>query len=217
MASPQGHGFVNLVARRSLRRIIAGQLDAGAPPAIAEAIDAAIPGSILVLLDNASRLSVADRPSAIAVLTDDFAQHSVASASARGRLMDRMRRFRAPVDCSLWVERVPTMFPLRHPRPRSFPKRGFSRTPKGSFSPRKCARQALPAARTYRLSMPTWPLLRGHRESIASKGSVAVPFRPGRCGQPLMNVRFAAVISLPTACRGCLLTTHCGQSLCLAS
>jgi len=63
----------------------------------------------------------------------------------------RARSYQAPgSNGTHWVERVPTMLPLRHPRPQSLPKRGVSRTPKGSFSPRKWARQALSAARTYR-------------------------------------------------------------------
>jgi len=89
----------------------------------------------------------------------------------------------ASVEVSLWVERVPTLLPFRHLPPLPLLKRRFRRSPKVSFRPRKWARRALLATRMYRLSLPTWPLLRGHRQSIVAKGSVAVQFRPGRNGR----------------------------------
>jgi 3-oxoadipate enol-lactonase len=52
--------------------VIAGALDVGAPPAMAEAISAAIPGSELVVLDDASHLSVAEQPARFAALVGGF-------------------------------------------------------------------------------------------------------------------------------------------------
>jgi 3-oxoadipate enol-lactonase len=46
--------------------VIAGALDVGAPPEMAKAIAAAIPGAILKVFDDASHLSVVEQPSAFA-------------------------------------------------------------------------------------------------------------------------------------------------------
>jgi 3-oxoadipate enol-lactonase len=52
--------------------IIAGALDVGAPPAMSEAMHAQIAGSELVVLDEASHLSVAEQPDRFAALIRTF-------------------------------------------------------------------------------------------------------------------------------------------------
>src|SRR5262249_48858089 len=52
--------------------IVAGALDIGAPPAISPAIHAAIAGSTLVVLNEASHLSVAEQPAEFSSLLRDF-------------------------------------------------------------------------------------------------------------------------------------------------
>ena len=52
--------------------VIAGALDAGATPAMAEAIQRQIKGSQLVILEEASHLSVAEQPAKFAALVRDF-------------------------------------------------------------------------------------------------------------------------------------------------
>jgi 3-oxoadipate enol-lactonase len=52
--------------------VIAGALDVGAPPPMAEAISAAIRGSELVVLDDASHLSVAEQPARFTALVGGF-------------------------------------------------------------------------------------------------------------------------------------------------
>ena len=52
--------------------IIAGALDLGAPPATSQAMHAAIPGSRLVVLAEASHLSVAEQPAEFAALVRGF-------------------------------------------------------------------------------------------------------------------------------------------------
>lgn len=52
--------------------IIAGRLDIGAPPAMSEAMAARIPGSELVVLEDASHLSIAEQPDAFAKAVDAF-------------------------------------------------------------------------------------------------------------------------------------------------
>jgi 3-oxoadipate enol-lactonase len=54
--------------------IIAGALDVGAPPAMAEAIQAAIPAAELVVLDEASHLSVEEQPAKFSALVAAFLQ-----------------------------------------------------------------------------------------------------------------------------------------------
>lgn len=52
--------------------VIAGALDAGAPPSMAEAIHRHIKPSRLMVLDDASHLSVAERPEAFCALVHEF-------------------------------------------------------------------------------------------------------------------------------------------------
>jgi 3-oxoadipate enol-lactonase len=54
--------------------IVAGALDVGAPPAMAEAIKAAIPAAELVVLDEASHLSVEEQPAKFSALVAAFLQ-----------------------------------------------------------------------------------------------------------------------------------------------
>ena len=54
--------------------IIAGALDVGAPPAMAEAMQAAIPAAELVVLDEASHLSVEEQPAKFSALVAAFLQ-----------------------------------------------------------------------------------------------------------------------------------------------
>jgi 3-oxoadipate enol-lactonase len=54
--------------------ILAGSLDVGAPPAMAEAMKAAIPASQLVVLEQASHLSVAEQPARFSALIASFLQ-----------------------------------------------------------------------------------------------------------------------------------------------
>lgn len=52
--------------------IVAGALDVGAPPAMSQAMHAAIPGSTLAVLEDASHLSVAEQPARFSALLRDF-------------------------------------------------------------------------------------------------------------------------------------------------
>jgi len=52
--------------------VIAGDLDAGTPPAMSEAIVAKIPGAKLAVIKGASHLSAAEKPQEFAALVLDF-------------------------------------------------------------------------------------------------------------------------------------------------
>jgi len=52
--------------------VLAGALDAGAPPSMAEAINSRIAGARLVVLDEASHLSVAEQPQQFVALVQEF-------------------------------------------------------------------------------------------------------------------------------------------------
>ena len=72
------------------------------------------------------------------------------------RSRSRFGRSYAQVVRSLWVERVPTLFPFRQPWPRTLLKRGFRRSPKRSFRPRRWVRRASSAST--RCGQPFWRL-----------------------------------------------------------
>jgi len=57
--------------------VLCGELDAGTPPAMSQAINKAMPGSTLVLIPNAAHLSNVDQPEAFTrALTTFIAKHS---------------------------------------------------------------------------------------------------------------------------------------------
>ena len=64
--------WAQLGAIKAPTLIIAGALDLGAPPAMAQAMQAAIPAARLVLLAEASHLSVAEQPAEFAALARGF-------------------------------------------------------------------------------------------------------------------------------------------------
>lgn len=59
--------------------VIAGELDLGTPPAMARVIAQAIPGARLVVLPEASHLSVLEQPQAFGAVLDDWLQQAVAA------------------------------------------------------------------------------------------------------------------------------------------
>lgn len=62
---------------RAPAQVICGELDAGTPPAMSQAIQKAMPGSNLVMIPNAAHLSNVDQPEAFTrALTTFIAKHS---------------------------------------------------------------------------------------------------------------------------------------------
>jgi len=100
---------------------------------------------------------------------------------------------------------------------------------KGIVQPAKVGATRVVSVMNVPSELPTWPSPRGHRESIAAKGSVAVPFRPVpvvqlvlstdrsrlRAASRLRNVR--SVIATRIECRSAVVrvgrqSTRCRRS-----
>lgn len=71
----------DLIRAKAKTLVIAGELDAGTPPAMSEAIAARIPGAKMVTIAGAAHLSAAEKPAEFARLVGDFLAERVPVAA----------------------------------------------------------------------------------------------------------------------------------------